>query len=342
MQTIELFQHVKNEIKHPFVMLTIIIILCTLFFFLGLQASLLFKVFIITAIISTVIAFFYNLLIGAMIVLIFVNFENLHDVTKNINGNYHHINATTLEERREAEYNHMEYKFIRDVTSRFSSLNFFPTLYYPNYDFGVRALLPGYRNEISTEVLGIMDLDATMTNVNGLNCSQTNLQNSSKLSCELKDHPEDSYVFTGIHFDSDLIAQEEYDVVIMNNESVIESFSLSIDEILNTKRRRNLIKFNAKEVILPNFNKSVLVYKPITTKDLLHGNTLEIIVNGKSAPKFNLSGHKKNVPEHLILEWDTYDAGSYIAITNSALSDDRVVSDNDTEKAIFDLLILEN
>ena len=75
---------------------------------------------------------------------------------------------------------------------------------------------------------------------------------------------------------------------------------------------------------------------------MLNGNTLEIIVKGKSVPGFSLSGHRKRVPGHIILEWDTYDAGSYIAITKSALSTDRTILDMDTEKAIYELTTSSN
>ena len=146
MRLIGLLNYIKGEVKYPlFWSLPITLILCTLFILSGYQASLIFKAFILVAIFFSVLAFFYSWLFALTIVLLFINIENFQDVYKNIKGNYRHINSHTLEERRSSSYNHMEYKFIRDITSRFSSLSFFPTLYYPNYDFGVRALLPGYR-----------------------------------------------------------------------------------------------------------------------------------------------------------------------------------------------------
>jgi hypothetical protein len=344
-QSIATVNHIKNNIKYPFLTLAVIIILCTLFIFSGHQSSVVFKGFILIAIVSIITTFFYNWLIGIMVVLIFINIENFHYVYKNIKGNYNHNTSTSLDERRAAAYNHMEYKFLKNVVTRLTNVSIFPTLYYPNYDFGVRALLPGYRNQISPEILGVMDLDATMLNVSGLSCGQTIQKNTSRLSCELKEIPDGAgvlslgwYVITGIQFDSALLDKEEYEIIIKNNETLIDTFSFSIDDIFNTKMRSNLIKFHAEEIILPNFNKSVSVYKPIITKDLIHGDTLEIIVNGKSVPNFNLSGYLKVVPEHLIIEWDTYDAGSYIAIKKSALSSEGRIIDETVERVINDIL----
>ena len=338
MQSIAIINHIKNNIKHPFWMLAVLIILCTLFIFSGFQASVLFKIFILIAIISIITTFFYNMFIGIMLVLLFINIVNFQGVYKNIKGNYRHNNATTLEDRRAAAYNHMEYKFLKKIVTRITNTSIFPTLYYPNYDFGVRALLPGYRNQISPEILGVMDLDATMINVSGLDCKQTNQNDSAKLSCLLTEHPEGVFTISGIHLGSTLTSQEDYEIIVKNNETVLKAFSFSEDDILNTTTRSNLIKFPTQNIRLPSFNKSAVAFEPITEKHMLHGNILEITIEGKLVPSFYLSGYRKRVPEHIILEWDTYDAGSYIAITKSALSSEGRIIDETVERVINDIL----